>query len=955
MTAALAQAHASGAKLDWAALYPGAKRVPLPTYPFQRERFWLTGGMGAGDATAMGLANPEHPLLGAAVELAGDEEGLLLTGRLSQESHPWLKDHEVAGSVLLPGTAFVELALQAAQGVGAETIAELTLQAPLVLPETGAVAIQVKVGQPGDEPGLHPISIHSRPQAPEEGGDADWTCHATGAVSSQAAEPAEPLTSWPPEGSEPIEVDDLYGRLSDFGLRYGPAFQGLTAAWQRGEEIYAEVSLAPEQSEGAGRFSIHPALLDAALHAAALGALGAGQEGPLRLPFAWSEVVLQVPGPSALRVRVAADGEGAISLAAFGPDGAAVATVGSLLMREVSPEQLRAARSEDGLLEIAWTKAELASAEHDAERPALSERLLAEIEAGGEAPGVLVLTPDSAESLAPPEAARGLTGDSLLAIQRFLAAERLGSSRLAVITKGAVATAEGESPDLTAAPVWGLLSSAQSEHPGRFVLIDSDGSEASIAALPAAIEQVAEPQVALREGRALVPRVTRLAAAPGAGEAPGIDPQRSVLITGGTGALGAHLARHLVERHGARHLILASRSGPGAEGAEELKAELEGLGATVEVAACDASDPSALAALLAGLPEANPLGAVIHAAGVLDDGTIESLDPGRLDRVFAPKADAAWNLHELTRDLDLSAFLVFSSAAGVLGSPGQANYAAANVFCDALAARRRSEGLPATSIAWGPWIQQTGLTSKLGDAGIARIRRAGIEPLSGERGLELFDAALVAGRALALAIAFNRPGLRTLAQAGFLAPILSGLAPVESRRRSATAGALAAKLASLPEAERDDYLLELVRGEIATVLGHASAASVDPAKAFQDMGFDSLAAVELRNRLNAATGANLPMTAIFDFPNPAKLAGALLAKIQPAEGGEDADGGRAIEEELDRLGQMLSAIGSDQQRERAAARLRELLGDLRTGDEGDLAGATDEEMFEVLEDELGQL
>ncbi|HEU0067758.1 MAG TPA: type I polyketide synthase, partial [Nitrospiraceae bacterium] len=282
LSAALAQAHASGAKLDWAGLYPGARRVPLPTYPFQRERFWLSAGPGAGDLGAAGLGDADHPLLAAAIE--DPEGGLLLTGRISLSTHPWLADHAVMGTVILPGTAFVELALKAGEQTGAETVEELTLQAPLVLPEQAAVSIQVTVS--AEEQDKRRISIHSRTETEGEAGE--WTLHASGTLSPEAPPAPEPLTTWPPEGAEPIETADLYERLEEIGFQYGAAFQGLTAAWQEGEEIYAEVSLAEAQREEAKRFSIHPALLDAAFHAG-LGFALAG-EGKPTVPFEWRGV-----------------------------------------------------------------------------------------------------------------------------------------------------------------------------------------------------------------------------------------------------------------------------------------------------------------------------------------------------------------------------------------------------------------------------------------------------------------------------------------------------------------------------------------------------------------------------------------------------------------------------------------------------------------------------------------
>ncbi len=583
----------------------------------------------------------------------------------------------------------------------------------------------------------------------------------------------------------------LYDLLAEAGLEYGPAFQGLTAAWSDGEQIYTEVALPEESAEEAHRFALHPALLDAALHSSRLARLEERGGGGLSLPASWKGVALAALGARALRVRISpAEGDG-LALLLADPSGAPLASVAELLDRPLDPAQLQGARRrQEGLLGLEW-----------AEVP-LPERDTAP-------PGVQTLRWETEGDAGAPAAAHSAVKSALETAQRWLADESKADSRLALVTEGAMATRSEESPDPATAAIWGLIRSAQSEHPGRFALIDTDRTEASEQALPAALAiAAAEPQLALREGRALAPRLTRLSA----GEAiTAIDPERTVLITGATGGLGSLLARHLAERHGARHLLLLSRSGPEAEGAAELGAELEELGAETTIAACDASDRKALRQLLASIPKERPLGAVIHCAGAIADATVETLSAEGVDRVLAPKADAAWHLHELTEEIELSAFVLFSSAAGALGGPGQANYAAANVFLDALAQKRQAEGKPATAIAWGLWERQSGMTSSLGEADLARMRRSGIEALSEERGLELFDAALEADRATALAMPLNSAGLRALASVGALPPIFSGLIRTP-KRRSAASGSLAMKLTELSEAEREGHVLELVRG-----------------------------------------------------------------------------------------------------------------------------------------------
>ncbi len=373
----------------------------------------------------------------------------------------------------------------------------------------------------------------------------------------------------------------------------------------------------------------------------------------------------------------------------------------------------------------------------------------------------------------------------------------------------------------------------------------------------------------------------------------------TTLITGGTGTLGALLARHLVSEHGVRSLVLASRRGEAATGAPELRAELEALGARVSIVECDVAEREQLCALIEGIPEQQqPLRAVLHAAGALDDGLLEALTPERLDRVLAPKLDAAWHLHELTAALDLDAFVLFSSAAGTFGNPGQAAYAAANAFLDGLAARRRGEGLPAVSMGWGWWEQSSEMTAGLRESDLARLARAGVRAMPTEEALALFDSALAGADSLVLPMRLDLAAWRAQATAGTLPPLLRGIVRTPARAGAGGGGSLARRLAQVPEHEHGAFVLDLVRGEVAAVLGHSSRAAVDPGRAFKDLGFDSLLGVELRNRLGATTGLRLAATLVFDYPTPAALATHLLellggarieaqASVPTSSGGEE--------------------------------------------------------------------
>ncbi|MFI6644595.1 type I polyketide synthase [Streptomyces sp. NPDC050504] len=943
----LATAYAQGAApVDWAGFFPAAApaHLDLPTYPFQRQRHWLERTGSAVDAASAGQSAVAHPLLGAAVELAGADV-TVLTGRLALGTHGWLADHTIGGAVLLPGTAFVEMALRAGDEVGGDLLEELTLRAPLALTATGGVQLRVEAGE-RDDTGRRSVEIHSRPDG--EGTGAPWTCHATGVLADGGRESFswDPAV-WPPAGAEPVDTDGLYPSLDAVGYRYGTAFRGVRSVWRRGDEAFAEVVLEQERHGEATAFGIHPALLDAALHAGLLPGAGAGREpGALRLPFVWSDVRLHAAGATTLRVRLAPAGGDALVVEAADTEGAPVASVGSLALRPVDPAALEGAggghldalfrmdwvpvavRAEDGAREGAQGGAR----EGDQEGPwallgddplglgaaleAVRPQRYDDLSALGDAcaaPGsrpALALTHLLPAAATPPGAAtvpgaeadadshdtvhgtahdpaavRTALLDALALVRAWLADERFAGTRLAVVTRGAVTAGATERPDLATAPVWGLLRTAQTENPDRFVLVDLDDDERSARALPAALAS-GEPQFAVRAGEMLVPRLVR-AATDGPQSAPPApapwDPAGTVLITGGTGTLGGLFARHLVTAYGVRHLLLTSRRGPDAPGARELVDRLAALGATATAVACDVADPDALSRLLAAVPDAHPLTAVVHTAGVLDDGVVSALTPAQLAAVLRPKADAAWHLHRLTRHLDLTAFVLFSSVMGALGGPGQGNYAAANVALDALAAHRRAAGLPATSLAWGLWDERSDLTGDLDRADLARMARSGLLPLRSREGLALFDAALALdGPALVPA----RLDLARLAQdgTGTPSPVLGALVRPRAARRTAAGsaaggGAVGRRFAAMPTADAERELLEAVRAHTATVLGHATPEAVRPDSKFKDIGFDSLSSVELRNRLGAAFGLRLSPTAVFDHPTPAAIARHLRGEL----------------------------------------------------------------------------
>ncbi|MEU9609884.1 beta-ketoacyl reductase, partial [Streptomyces sp. NPDC048057] len=445
-----------------------------------------------------------------------------------------------------------------------------------------------------------------------------------------------------------------------------------------------------------------------------------------------------------------------------------------------------------------------------------------------------------------------------------------------------VSAGDGVVSDPAGAAVWGLVRAAQSENPDRIVLLDADVTvDAALGAALAA----GEPQIAVRGSDFSVPRLARVSEeVPYV--TPAFGPEGTVLVSGG-GSLGALVARHLVDRHGVRSLVLASRRGADAEGVSDLVTQLTEQGATVSVVACDVSDRDQVKALLAGVPDEHRLTGVVHTAGAFDAGVIGALTPERLAGVFAPKVDAVRHLDELTRDLDLAAFVVYSSASSVFMGAGSAGYAAANAFLDGLMAHRRAAGLPGLSLAWGTWEHATNMTTHLSTADQTRMNRrasrTGVVGIKPAEGMELFDAAVTSGRALLVPVKLDLQGVRAgAAGGGGVPPLLRGLVPAarqQARAAAATDGELVRRLSGLDAAEQEALLLDLVRTQAAAVLGHSGPGGVRADTAFKDVGFDSLTSVELRNRLRAATGLKLPATLVFDQPNPLVLARHLRAGL----------------------------------------------------------------------------
>ncbi len=922
--------HVHGHEVDWSPVFSATglaenpARVALPTYAFQRQRYWLEAPTVRADARSMGLAATDHPWLGAATELA--DGGHVFSGRLSLGEHAWLEDHALFGTVALPATGFLELALAAGQSVEAAHVSELMLTEPLVLTER-PLRLQVRI-LPAADDGRRQLSVYSLVEGAT--GDTTWTEHATGtliedwAVAEVAGDTgtAEPqftaLREWPVAGAEAVDLSGFYQRLHDYGLEYGVEFQGLVELWRSGNRAWGRVELTERGKAEVAGYRLHPAIVDAALHV--LVATLEGEDDTMLAPFAWSDVTVYGSGSGALRVGVElASEDGAESVRAGvvlvdDVTGAPVARVGAIEFRRTSAEAMRAlggrdTRGLEHLYRVTFVSASDArvSAGDAVDRlvlggegevanalgvPAVADydALLRLLDDGTALPAELVI---DATAQSAPEATRTATLAALACLQQLLAEPRLASVALVWVTRAAVATpteqdgARGAVDDLAHAPLWGLLRSARGEHPERGVrLVDVGADAGDLIHLPQALAIAGEPEVAIVDGVVSVPRLMRVRAAdPDLAPPPALDQDGTVLVTGGIGRLGQAVAEHLVRHHGVRHLILTSRRGPASPGADDLIARLQADGAErVQVLACDAAVRDQVASVLACVDAAHPLTGVFHLAGVHDAALMQNQSEERFAQALAPKVAGALHLHTLTEDASLAAFVLFSSASGTLGGPGQSSYAAGNTFLDALASYRRKRGLVATSLGWGMWNEAgVGLSAERQQTWRAWLMAAtgspaGVAPMSNDEGLDLLDQALQRSESGLLPFKLDLKQIkRGAADGNEVPPVLRAL--VQPRARRAEAGDLGQRLAAMPEKDRVPWLAVMVKREVAAVLGLGGVDALSNQQVLKDLGLDSLMAVELRNRLSQSAQIPLQTTLAFDYPTPLAIAELLSERM----------------------------------------------------------------------------
>jgi acyl transferase domain-containing protein/acyl carrier protein len=929
---AVASLFAQGVDLDWKAITDGipARVVDLPTYPFQRQRYWSPAAPRRPRNLSTG---DDHPLLGRNLSSPA-LTGTVYETVLNPADHPLLTEHRIYDQIVVPGAHHLVMLAAAVEGRNAApALMDVVFPQPMLLGAEEDRVVQVILAASADQDG--PVQLVSR-SADEQ----TWTTHATGTLSEAPQVGTEPLET--PAAirercvADPDYVDWFYDTGWRDGLELESGFRWQSRIWRRDGEALCQMR-AVRDTDRHERYALHPGLVDASFQIVGAALPTAGREFSVYVPLGvdrfrlhravegqlWGHARLR-PGSDPNDETLTAD------VRLVDDEGCLVAeSYGLHLKRAERSALLRAGQSRDtGLFhEVVWRPEPLPATAVDVpgrwlvcvDRPAVGAALVERFRGRGQEV-VLAHPGSSSETLADgtwqfdptdpnwltallgtvtadravpfrgavllcgsgtggaePElsdltAEQASTLRTALHLLRGLATIEGGGAKLHLVTRGACATTAGSPVAVAQTPLWGLGNVVELEHPelwGGQVDLDpaATDADAATALLGELLARSTGDRVAVRGPERLVARLVPQQSTAPAEAAVTVDADATYLVTGGLGALGLTVARWLVAC-GARHLVLVGRREP----TGEVVTALDGLresGAEVTVVSADIARPDDVARLVAAVPADRPLRGVVHAAGVLADGVLLQQPWADFVRVLAPKVDGGWNLHQATRDLPLDFFVLFSSAASLLGSTGQANYAAANAFLDGLAHHRRSQGLPAVSVNWGPWTE-AGMAARAGQAE-GRWAAQGIGGITPEQGTDVLDQILRADPVQVGVLPVTWSTYLRRFAADDTPALLRELArttrgPEQRTAASPPEDRLPDRLAATPPQDRLDLLRGHVRDQVVAVLGLPATYHLEPRQKFFEIGLDSLMAIELKNTLQGQLGRTLPSTVVFEYP-----------------------------------------------------------------------------------------
>ncbi|EAU62512.1 SDR family NAD(P)-dependent oxidoreductase, partial [Stigmatella aurantiaca] len=944
---AVAALYVRGCTIDWKQAAPlEARFVPLPSYPWQRQRYWVRTRPSAARPSLPG----GHPLLGSPLSLAALRGARCWEQTLGTDTLPYLADHRVQGEIVVPGAAYLELGLAAAAaayGTAPCMLETVSFQRMLALPPEQERTLQVVLTE--KEAGQASFDVYS--QRPGDTG-SPWLHHATGLLRRADAIPRAESERVTPHAlrqrlPEHWSASEHYQRMTAMGLEYGDCFQGVQELWRSADEALGRVRLPEAVAARVGGYHLHPALLDACIQVVMTLWTGArdGTSGETWVPVGIESLRLSQPPGQELWAFARRNPQG--------EPGEPVQTSDLLLLNDagevlVEVKGLKVQRLEGGvsarppgeewLYTLEWKRHEGASLEHGPEGTGawlvLSDttgtgQSLAELMQARGQRCVLVTAADRYAQLGPgrfqvnaaaPEDYRRVLKDAFGeaggcrglihlwsldtgGLEDLEPAQRLGSQsalylaqavvreggrdtpRLWLVTQGAQAVSQGERVSVAQAPLWGFGRALSLEHPElQTTLVDvvADAPRAQAQALWAEMGAAdGETQIAWRQGTRSVARLVRGTYGDTGAVLPSLHANATYLITGGLGGLGLTLAKWMVTR-GARHLVLVGRGEPSPTARTVLR-ELEEAGATVVVERADVANRAQMAGVLGRIHhEQHPLKGLVHAAAVLDDGTMLELDAERFHRPMNAKGHGAWNLHTLTAGWELDFFVMYSSAASLLGFPGQSNYAAANAFMDALAWHRRGQGLPGLSINWGAFAE-VGMAAAQSNRG-ERLRHRGVGSLKPEQGTAVLERLLAGSSAQVAVMQLEaRQWLEFYPNAS--APLWTVLLAEQAKTKSreSTSVRFREALSKAEPSQRGALVEEHLAEQIALVL-RLEPSKIDRLRALGELGLDSLMSLELRNRLEAALGMKLSATLLFTYPNLASLAQHVVGRMEfPSE------------------------------------------------------------------------